>query len=52
MYSCETCFYSWRSTEPDYATDPDAYPAAFKIDPATIAGMEAIPPVPARRHTR
>jgi hypothetical protein len=49
MYVCDTCFYSWHSNEPAYATDPAAYPAAFKIDPATIPGMEAIPPVPPRR---
>jgi hypothetical protein len=49
MYVCDTCFYSWRCTEPAYATDPAAYPAAFKIDPDSIPGMEAIPPVPLRR---
>lgn len=49
MYVCDTCFYSWRSTEPAYATDPAGYPAAFKIDPDSIPGMEAIPPVPPRR---
>jgi vanillate/4-hydroxybenzoate decarboxylase subunit D len=49
MYGCDICFYSWRSTEPAYATDPARYPAAFRIDPAEIATMPAIPPVPPRR---
>jgi vanillate/4-hydroxybenzoate decarboxylase subunit D len=49
MYVCDTCLYSWRSTEPAYATDPAGYPAAFKIEPDSIPGMEAIPPVPPRR---
>jgi hypothetical protein len=49
MYVCDTCIYSWRSTEPDQATDPATYPAAFKIDPAEIPTMAAIPPVPPRR---
>jgi vanillate/4-hydroxybenzoate decarboxylase subunit D len=49
MYTCDVCFYSWRSTEPSYATDPATYPAAFKVDPATIPGMPGIPTVPPRR---
>jgi hypothetical protein len=49
MYVCDTCVYSWRSTEPAYATDPAAYPAEFKIDIAEIATMAAIPTVPPRR---
>ncbi|TJZ94357.1 hypothetical protein FCI23_53965 [Actinacidiphila oryziradicis] len=49
MYVCDTCVYTRRSTEPSYATDPATYPAAFKIDPAEIPTMAAIPPVPPRR---
>ncbi|MFE5402971.1 non-oxidative hydroxyarylic acid decarboxylases subunit D [Streptomyces sp. NPDC056580] len=49
MYVCSTCIYSWRSTEPTQATDPATYPAAFKIDPADIPALAAIPPVPPRR---
>jgi vanillate/4-hydroxybenzoate decarboxylase subunit D len=49
MYSCGTCFYSWRSTEPAYATDPAGYPVAFKIDPSAIGDMPVVPTVPPRR---
>jgi hypothetical protein len=49
MYSCDVCFYSWRSTEPAYATDPATYPAIFKVDPATIPQMPDVPTVPRRR---
>jgi hypothetical protein len=49
MFSCDVCFYSWRSTEPSYATDPATYPAAFKVDPHTIADMPVVPTVPQRR---
>jgi hypothetical protein len=49
LYVCDTCFYTWRSTEPSYATDPASYPAAFKIDATEIPHMAAIPPVPPRR---
>lgn len=49
MYTCGVCFYSWRSTEPAYATDPHSYPAAFKIDPAAIPEMPVVPTIPTRR---
>jgi hypothetical protein len=29
-------FYSWRSSEPDYATKPDRYNPHFKINVADI----------------
>ncbi|SEP53897.1 non-oxidative hydroxyarylic acid decarboxylases subunit D [Amycolatopsis saalfeldensis] len=31
MSSCTACWYSWRSTEPDTATDPEAYPVEFRL---------------------
>lgn len=40
MYLCETCFYSWRSTETP-VVDP-----LFKLTPEKIAGLGIIPPVP------
>lgn len=49
MYVCGTCVYSWRSTEPATTTDPRVYPAEFKIDPAEIPLMPAIPAVPPPR---
>jgi hypothetical protein len=49
MYLCGVCFYSWRSTEPEYATNPATYPAAFKIDPKEIPNMPVVPSLPQRR---
>lgn len=39
MYSCPTCWYAWRSTEPHTATDPDDFPVEFRVDPAAIPAM-------------
>ena len=50
MFSCATCLYSWRSTEPSYATDPSTYPAVFKVDPSTIDTLPVVPTVPPRRN--
>jgi hypothetical protein len=36
MRSCQTCWYAWRSTEPDAATDPASYPESFRLDPQEI----------------
>lgn len=49
MYVCDTCFYSYRSTEGPAATDPAAFPADWKVDPAGIPDMLPMPPVPERR---
>lgn len=40
VYVCDTCFYSWRSTE-----TPDIH-AKFKLDPKDIPNLQVIPPVP------
>jgi hypothetical protein len=49
MYICNICIYSWRSTEPRVVTDPLTYPRQFKINPAEIPEISAIPTVPPRR---
>jgi hypothetical protein len=36
MRSCQTCWYAWRSTEPEAATDPGSYPESFRLDPDEI----------------
>jgi vanillate/4-hydroxybenzoate decarboxylase subunit D len=36
MRSCQTCWYAWRSTEPDTATAPGSYPESFRLDPREI----------------
>lgn len=37
MWSCQTCWYAWRSTEPATATDPGSYPEPFRLDPREIS---------------
>lgn len=46
MYGCHTCFYVWRSTEPLANTDPDHYPAVFKLSPQDIPKFPALPVIP------
>lgn len=46
MYVCNTCTYSWRSTETPDKTDPKLYSSKFKIKPESIPNMLVIPPVP------
>ena len=49
VFACTTCLYTWRSTEPDENTDPDKYPAAFRLNPADLAALPVIPAVPPLR---
>ncbi len=49
VYFCETCHFSWRSTEPPEITDPARYDPRFKVDPATIPGLAEMPPIPPLR---
>ncbi len=51
VYTCEECFFAWRSTEPDFITDPAKYDPEFKLTRAELdkAGiMPAIPPLKKR----
>lgn len=49
VYLCDTCSFSWRSTEPEQITDPAQYDQRFKINPATIPGLDPMPPIPPLR---
>ena len=46
VYACATCLYHWRSTEPSENTNPEDYPAAFKLDPGQIPGLAVVPAIP------
>jgi protein-arginine kinase activator protein McsA len=46
IYICETCTYSWRSTESADKTDPKLYAQSFKIAPNEIPKLLVIPPIP------
>ncbi len=49
MYLCPTCFYSWRSTEPEEATKAAAMSAKFRINPTTLPHGHVMPAVPPLR---
>lgn len=49
VFQCTTCLYTWRSTEPAENTDPDKYPAAFRLDPKSLTNLVTIPVVTPRR---
>lgn len=40
VYVCDTCYYSWRSTEKIDVHD------TFKLKPEDIPGLQHIPPIP------
>src|ERR1700679_3982084 len=43
IYNCPVCFYTWRSSEPDYAPKPDQYNPHFKIKVADIQTFAEVP---------
>jgi vanillate/4-hydroxybenzoate decarboxylase subunit D len=46
VYHCEECFFAWRSTEPDFITDPEKYDFEFKLNRATLNQAAIMPNVP------
>ena len=52
VHGCDTCFYTWRSTEPEENTDPDKYPAVFRLAPENLPKLEVAPPIPPLRSTK
>jgi hypothetical protein len=49
VYGCNTCFYTWRSTEPAENTNPDKYPEVFRLNPDDLAKLPEIPAIPPLR---
>jgi hypothetical protein len=49
VFGCDTCFYTWRSTEPAENTDPDKYPLVFRLNPEDLAKLPEVPSIPPRR---
>ena len=45
VFGCDTCFYTWRSTEPAENTDPERYPAVFRLSPEDIPKLPVVPAV-------
>jgi vanillate/4-hydroxybenzoate decarboxylase subunit D len=52
VYGCDTCFYTWRTTEPEANTDPDKYPAVFRLDPENLPKLQVAPMIPPLRQTK
>lgn len=46
VYICDTCCFSWRSTEEEDITNPEKYNKKFKIDKDKIPYLDQIPPIP------
>lgn len=49
VYGCDTCFYTWRSTEPAENTSPDLYPGIFRLKPDDIGTLPEVPAIPPLR---
>jgi hypothetical protein len=47
-----TCFYTWRSTEPEENTNPDKYPAVFRLQPENLPKLQVAPSIPPLRPTK
>ncbi len=52
IYNCPVCFYSWRSSEPDYAIRPEHYNPHFKIRLEDIGNFAEVPFIPPLRSDR
>ena len=51
IFGCPTCFYAWRSSEPEENVNPDKYPAAFRLRPDGLADLKTVPPVRSPRRS-
>ena len=45
VFACSTCMYARRSTEPGENTDPDKYPAPFRLKPEELLNLPVIPAI-------
>ncbi len=46
VYLCDTCKFTWRSTEDEKNTNPEKYNKKFKLNPAEFDKLDQIPPIP------
>ncbi|MCF8568303.1 hypothetical protein LLE49_26635 [Alicyclobacillus tolerans] len=49
MYSCPVCTFTWRSTEPEYITNPNMYNPRFKVNPKDMDKYQIHPAIAERR---
>lgn len=54
FHLCRTCFFGWRTSEPETIINPDLYDPRFRLTSDQIAGFAEVPKVPeaARRKQR
>jgi vanillate/4-hydroxybenzoate decarboxylase subunit D len=52
VYGCNTCFYTWRSTEPEENTNPDKYPEVFRLSPEDLPKLQVAPSIPPLQQTK
>lgn len=49
VFGCDTCFYAWRSTEPEENRDPEKYLQVFRLNPADLANLPIVPTIQPKR---
>jgi vanillate/4-hydroxybenzoate decarboxylase subunit D len=49
VFGCAICLYTWRSTESEENTNPDKYPAVFRLRADDIPNLAVSPVIPPRR---
>jgi vanillate/4-hydroxybenzoate decarboxylase subunit D len=52
MYLCNTCFFGWRTSEPEAVIDPDRYDRRFRLTAEELAAFGEVPEVPAARQAQ
>ena len=52
VFGCNTCFYVWRSTEPEENTDPDKFPAVFRLTTENLSKLTVAPAISALRQIK
>jgi vanillate/4-hydroxybenzoate decarboxylase subunit D len=52
VYGCNTCFYTWRSTEAEENTNQDKYPEVFRLSPEDLPKLQVAPSIPPLQQTK
>ena len=52
VFTCTTCLYAWRSTEPEENRDPDQYPMPFRLKPEDLTKFVEVPTIPKLRSSQ
>jgi vanillate/4-hydroxybenzoate decarboxylase subunit D len=47
MHLCKTCFFGWRTSEPEAVINPDRYDRRFRLTAEDLAAFGEVPKVPA-----